>query len=161
MDGVTESQGYLFACPVDSSIHWWYLRFALRNAEGDLIVYQWKCLPFGLATTLYPHCQAPGYCSSSSAFAGVLHVPYIINIIHAQASFCRTCRTHDISLCCHINLGFIANLAKSALVLSQVIRSHDRHGQWDFPPLQGWRWSCMQPMNCPVSPICRLDASKR
>ena len=30
--------------------HWGYLRFALRNQAGELIVYQWKILPFGLAT---------------------------------------------------------------------------------------------------------------
>ncbi len=36
------------------SIHpsyWRYLRFALRNADGDIVVfYQWKVLPFVLAT---------------------------------------------------------------------------------------------------------------
>ena len=31
--------------------HWRYHRFALRNQAGELNVYQWKVLPFGLATT--------------------------------------------------------------------------------------------------------------
>ncbi len=30
--------------------HWRYFWFALRNAEGALTVYQWKVLPFGLAS---------------------------------------------------------------------------------------------------------------
>ncbi len=31
--------------------HWWYLWFALRNLTGELTLYQWKVLPFRLATT--------------------------------------------------------------------------------------------------------------
>ncbi len=30
--------------------HWRFLRVALRSQAGELIVYQWKVLPFGLAT---------------------------------------------------------------------------------------------------------------
>ncbi len=43
------------------------------------------------------------------------------DIFHAQASFRQACCTHDISLQCHFTLGFIVNLAKSALVPSQVM----------------------------------------
>ncbi len=41
--------------------NWRYLPFALKNAAGDLIVYQWKVIPFGLATIprVFAKLQAP------------------------------------------------------------------------------------------------------
>ncbi len=96
--------------------HWQYLRFALRS-PGELIVYQWKILPFGSATALSFY-QPFGSLSSSPAFAGMSDVP---DIFHAQASANQTARTRDISLRCHFKLGFIINLTKSAFVPSQVM----------------------------------------
>ncbi len=47
--------------------------------------------------------------------------PYIDDIFHGQASLLQACRTRDISLRCHFTLGFIVNIAKSALIPSQVM----------------------------------------
>ena len=67
--------------------HWRLLRFALMNAEGGLIVYQWKVLPFGLVTT--PRVST----KSRASVAAHLHLqgsasfplmyPYIDNSFHA------------------------------------------------------------------------------
>ncbi len=59
------------------SIHpspWRYLQFAPRKLAGKLMVYQWKVLPFGLATVPESFYQTPGSCSGSRASAGISHV---------------------------------------------------------------------------------------
>ncbi len=101
--------------------HWRYLRFALRNAAGELIVYQWKVLPFGLATAPRVFTKILAPVAAHLHMQGCLMYPYIDDIFHAEASFLQACRTRDTSLRCHFMLGFIVNLAKSALVPSQVL----------------------------------------
>ncbi len=84
------------------------------------------------------------------------------DISHAQASFHQVCLTRDISVCCHFTLGFLVNLAKSALVPSQVmlyLGAMIDTARVFFPPLPGCRQSSMQPMNSSVSPRCQLDAA--
>ncbi len=91
------------------------------NQAGELIVYQWKVLPFGLATAprLFTKLLAP--LGAHLHLHGCLMYLNIDNIFHAQVSASQTASTCDISLCCHCKLGFIINLKKSALVSSQVM----------------------------------------
>ena len=68
VDGVAGSQGRLSACSNPPS-YWWYLRFALRNLAGELIVYH--CLSkFSLPQSFY---QTPGPFSGPPASAGMSH----------------------------------------------------------------------------------------
>ncbi len=46
---------------------------------------------------------------------------YIDGIFHAQASANQVAPTHDLSLPCDFRLGFVINLQKLTLVLSQVV----------------------------------------
>ncbi len=92
--------------------HWPYLRFALRNAEGQLIVYQWKVFPFGLATAPRVFAKLLAPVVAHLHMQECLMYPYIDNIFHAQVSFLQAC---------HLTLGFIVNFAKSALVPSRVM----------------------------------------
>ena len=91
--------------------HWRFLPFALRNCAGELIVYQWKVLPFGLATSPRPHLH----------LQGCLMHPFIEDIFHVQGSANQAARTRDISLLSHFRLSFIINLQKSPLVSFQVM----------------------------------------
>ncbi len=101
--------------------HWRYLRFALRNQARELIVYQWKVVPFGLATAprIFTKLLAP--LAAHLYLQGCLMYLYIDDIFHTQASASQTARTRDISLHCHFKLGFIINLKKLTLVPSQVM----------------------------------------
>ncbi len=103
--------------------HWRYLRFALRNAEGSP-----HCLPVEGAPAWSNLCsqgvyQTPGWAPVAAHLhlQGCLMYPYIDNIFHAQAPPHQAARTHDISLHCHLILGFVINLTKSVLVPSQVM----------------------------------------
>ncbi len=111
--------------------HWRYLRFALRSPAGELIVYQWKVLPFGLATAprVFTKLMAPLAAAAHLHLQGCLMYPYIDDIFHAQASASQTARTHNLSLRCHFKMGFVINVKKSALVPSQVIL-HLGAGDW-------------------------------
>ncbi len=100
--------------------HWRYLRFALRSPAGELIVYQWKVLPFGLATAPRAFTKLLAPLAAHLHLKGCLMYSYIDDIFHAQASTNQTACTHDIILCCNLKLGFIINLKKSALIPSQV-----------------------------------------
>ena len=112
VDGLAGSQGCLFLYADSPVPHWRFLWFALGNVEGDLIIYQWKVLPFDLATTprVFTNLLAP--VAAPLQLSGCLMYPYIDNIFYDQVSFCQVCRAHDISLCCHFILGFIVNLAE-------------------------------------------------
>ncbi len=101
--------------------HWRYLRFALRNAEGVLTVYQWRVLPFGLASAPRVFTKLLAPVAAHLHLQGCLMYPYIDDIFHAQASPHQVARTRDLSLRCHLVLGFVINLTKSALVPSQVM----------------------------------------
>jgi hypothetical protein len=96
-----------------------YLRFAFRNPQGDLIAYQWKVLPFGLATSprVFTIVVAPVIAS--------LHVeghrvsPYIddmhgVDNLQPQAELSKTACLNRF-----VDLGFIVNLLKSHLVPTQ------------------------------------------
>ncbi len=87
--------------------HWWFLRFALRSPAGKLIVYQWKVLPFGLATAPRFFTKLLASLAAHLHLQGCLMYPYIDDIFHAQASINQTSRTHDLSLLCHFKLGFV------------------------------------------------------
>ncbi len=59
--------------------HWWYLQFALRNAEGGLIVYQLQVLNFGFTTShrVFTKHQGPvvAHLHLKGCLPGVLHSP--------------------------------------------------------------------------------------
>ncbi len=88
-----------------------FLRFALRDHQGILRVYQWGILPFGLATAprVFTKLLAP--------IAARLHLrnmsmyPYIDDIFHAQISRDSVILTRDASVRLHLQLGFVINLA--------------------------------------------------
>ena len=101
--------------------HWRYFWFALRNAEGALTVYQWKVLPFGLASAPRVFTKILAPVAAHLHLQGCLMYPYIDDIFHAQASQHQVAQTRDISLRCHLLLGFVINVTKSALVPSQVM----------------------------------------
>ncbi len=101
--------------------HWRYLRFALWSPTGELIVYRWKVLPFGLATAPRIFTKLLTPLAAHLHLQGCLIYPYINDLFHAQASANQTARTRNISLRCHFKLGFIINHTKSALVPSQVM----------------------------------------
>ncbi len=84
-------------------------------------MYQWKVLPFGLATAPRVFTKLLAPLAAHLHLQGCLMDPYINDIFHAQASVNQTARTHDFSLHCHFKLGFVINLKKSALVASQVM----------------------------------------
>ncbi len=115
-------------------LHRKFLRFALRDQQGILRVYQWAVLPFGLAS-------APRVCTKMLApIAAHLHLrnmsmyPYIDDIFHAQISRGSVILTRDASVCLHLQLGFVINLAKSSLIPSQVMT---HLGAW-IDTLNGW-----------------------
>ncbi len=102
--------------------HWGYLCFALRNAEGDLIVYQWKALPFGLATTPMVFTKFLIPVAAHLHLQGCLMVHASLHRPHLSCSgFHPSGMSHSRHLHCHFTLGFIVNLSKSALVPSQVM----------------------------------------
>ncbi len=98
--------------------HWRYLRFALRNAGGDLVVYQWKVLPFH-CLRVFTKLLDP--VAAHLHLQGCLMYPYIDDIFHAKASLRQVPHALNLSLRCHFTLGFIVNLTKSALIPSQVM----------------------------------------
>ncbi len=120
VDSAAGSQGRLFAC-ADKPSNWRCLWFALRDQAGELIVYQWKVLPFGLATAPRVFTKLVTPVATHLHLQGCLMYPYINNIFHAQASVNQADSTGDPSLRCHFRLGFITNLQKSALIPSQVM----------------------------------------
>ncbi len=99
-----------------------FLRIALRDHQGILHIYQWGVLPFGLASAprVFTKLLAP--------IAAHLHLrnmsmyPYIEDIFHAQISRDSVILTRDASMCLHLQLQFVINLAKSSLIPSQVMR---------------------------------------
>ncbi len=112
----------LFHVPI-ILLHRKFLRFALRDQQGILRVYHWAVLPFGLASAsrVFTKILAP--------IAAYLHLrimsmyPYIDDIFQAQIS-----RESDLligkkdgSVRLHLQLGFVINLDKSSLILSQVM----------------------------------------
>ncbi len=99
--------------------HWRYLRIALRNQAGELIVYQWKVLPFGLATAPRVFTKLLAPLAAHLNLQGCLMNPYINDIFHAQASAKQVAHICDLSLRCHFR--FIINLQKSALILSEIM----------------------------------------
>ncbi len=124
--------------------HWWYLWFALRNAEGNLVVYQWQILPFGL----YSHHRQDVYQTS----AGMSHVSLYT---HSPSPGSLHPVSHARDLWCHFSLGFICNLTKLAPIPSQVMLMGamiDTARGVVCPSQPGWRPLCMQPWNYSVSP---------
>ncbi len=99
--------------------HRWFLRFALRDQRGFLRIYQWRVLPFGLATAprLFTKLLAP--VAAHLHLGNMSMCPYIDDIFHAQMSQEMVSATRDASVRLHLHLGFIINLAKSFLVPSQ------------------------------------------
>ncbi len=104
--------------------HWQYLRFALWNSTGVLVVYQWKCLPFGLVTAprVFTKVMLP--------LVAHLHQPYLNDIFHAQASRLQVCLTRDVSLRLHFQTLVchqpeeVGSHADPSVAPS---RRHDRH----------------------------------
>ncbi len=112
-------EAYLYVSIIPQ--HRKFLRFALKDQHGILCVYQWRMLPFGLATAprVFTELLAP--------IAAHLHLrnmsmyPYIDDIFHAQISRESVIMTQDTSVHLHLQLGFVINLAKSSLIPSQVM----------------------------------------
>ena len=98
-----------------------FLRFALRDHQGILRIYQWGVLPFGLATAprVFTKLLAP--------IAAHLHLrnksmyPYMDDIFHAHISRDSVILTQDASERLYLQPGFVINLAKSSLIPSQVM----------------------------------------
>ncbi len=65
--------------------HWQFLQFAFRNSEGDIIVYQWKVLPFGLPTIPRMFTKLLGPVVALLHLQGYLMYPYIDDIFHAHS----------------------------------------------------------------------------
>ncbi len=70
--------------------------------------------PQGVYQTLGPHC-------CPFAPQEYVYVPFIDDILYAQISRDWVIVTQDTSICLHLQLGFIINLAKSSLIPSQVM----------------------------------------
>lgn len=70
--------------------HWRLLRFALMNAEGDLIVYQWKVLPFGLVTTPRVSTKSRASVAAHLHLQGSASFPLMYPYTHRQQLSCST-----------------------------------------------------------------------
>ena len=98
-----------------------FLRFALRDHQGILRVYQWAVLPFGLATAPRVFTKILAPIAAHLHLRGMSMYPYIDDIFHAQISKESVILTRDASVRLHLQLGFVINLAKSSLIPSQVM----------------------------------------
>ena len=78
--------------------HWRYLRFALGNSAGVLIVYQWKALPFSLAMAPRVFTKVMLPLVAHLHQQGHVMYPYLDDIFHVQASRLQVCLTRDVSL---------------------------------------------------------------
>ncbi len=94
---------YLYV-PIHRS-HWRYMRFALRNSAGILVVYQWTCLPFGLATAPRVFTKVMLPLVAHLHQQGRVMYPYLDDIFHAQASHLQVCLTRDVAYDCTSNSG--------------------------------------------------------
>ena len=96
-----------------------YLRFAFRNLTGELIIYQWKVLPFGLSTAprVFTKLIAP--------LAGLIHsrghalFPYIDDMFGNHHIKVQAQAARNVALQILMSAGFVINLAKSVLGLTQ------------------------------------------
>ncbi len=99
-----------------------FLRFALRDHQGILRVYQWGVLPFGLATAPKVFTKPLALIATRLHLRNMSMYPYINDLFHAQISRDSVILTRDASVRLHLQLGFVVNLAKSTLIPSQVMR---------------------------------------
>ena len=98
-----------------------YLRFAFRNITGDLVLYQWKVLPFGLSTAprVFTKMIAP--------LAGLIHsrghalFPYIDDMFGNHPIKVQAQKSKNFAIQTLLSAGFILNLQKSVLELTQDI----------------------------------------
>ncbi len=102
-------------------LHRKFLRFALRDQQGILRVYQWAVLPFGLATAPRVFTKILAPIAAHLHLRSMSRYPYIDDIFHAQISRDSVILTRDASVRLHLQLGFVINLAKSSLIPSQVM----------------------------------------
>jgi hypothetical protein len=87
-----------------------YLRFAFRNPQGVLIVYQWAVLPFGLSTS------PRGFTKLVAPLMGVLHVeghivsPYIDDMHGLGRQEDQAILSRDACPQAFVDSGFLVNL---------------------------------------------------
>ena len=96
-----------------------YLRFAFRDPQGDLQVYQWNVLPFGLSTAprVFTKVLAPIMAWLRRHFVSIY--PYIDDIFLRDVDRTSLLASRDLAMETVLRTGFVINMTKSTILPSQ------------------------------------------